>query len=336
MKSMKNKFLIKILLLFVVFIFLAALFIMYARLKPYNKELAKRYIKRMTTSRTIRDFGDIQLGSSMEEIEMKFGKPDSYWGSGIIQPEYYLFGGDSIIIGSWRAENGIYSISLLKNGMKVEMSDIDNPIPILTERFRNKILLLDNENKGIKNSRILSLSGDEIPFDLNLWSYYDENESKNITFVTSSYNYALNIIKDPRTGKYFLTNEKTGKKGLHPGDFAGIKLNDDYSNIIECCMVDAVKMDYTFKPIDENAKCGEGNYKVALYVSKKFGDLWYRQNPDGTWSYKDAGVSDRDYDGDVIYNPREANAGLDVKFMGFFEVGGTDKIDTARTKTSSN
>jgi hypothetical protein len=146
----------------------------------------------------------------------------------------------------------------------------------------------------------------------------------------------LNIIKDPRTGKYFPTDEKMGKYGLHPGGFAGIKLNDDYSNIIECSMADAVKMGYTFKPIDENANCGEGNYKVALYVSKKFGDLWYRQNPDGTWSYKDAGVSDRDYDGDVIYNPREANAGLDVKFMGFFEVGGADKIGTARTKSSSN
>jgi hypothetical protein len=72
-----------------------------------------------------------------------------------------------------------------------------------------------------------------------------------------------------------------------------------------------------------------GNYKVALFVSPRHGDLWYRQNPDGTWSYKnkDWPIEDKDFDGDIIYNPREANSGNDTKFIGFFEVGGTDKIE---------
>jgi len=319
-----------ILLLIILLVICLSLFckMFYAGLQPYDKIMLKRYIRRVTTVKTINNFCSIRIGMKYEELVKLEGIPDNNAASGIYIPEYFLFGGGSIQI-AYDEVNGVSSVTYVENGFKIEpylYSDGPKSTVLLSDRFRHKMFCKDCDKE--KNKIVLPVSGFEAFYCKDEWeeSLKSENTYLYVYNLTSSYNYALNIIKDPRTGKYFSTNEKTGKHGLNPGDFSGTKLNDDFSNIIECCIMDAEKMSYTFKPIDENAKCGEGNYKVALYVSKKFGDLWYRQNPDGTWSYKDVGVSDRDYDGDIIYNLREANAGVDVKFIGFFEVGGTDKI----------
>lgn len=70
-----------------------------------------------------------------------------------------------------------------------------------------------------------------------------------------------------------------------------------------------------------------GHYLVALAVCRNHDYHWYRQMPDGTWWHKPAPgkpLSNRDYDGKVITDPRQANRRNKRyeyrQFGGFFHV----------------
>ena len=312
---MKKMALIVLAILFVLSIVMIAL---YHNMYLADRIELKRTINRLTSFRSISDFKKLSIGMKYDDVVSLYGKFDANLDeSGSNPPLYYLRNGDKLVI--YFVDDIIYDVSLYNK--KGEYICI-----LLNDQFRSR--LLDSQIVTIKKKTAFPLSSYEIKYDKSKWTNMD---GINIAGATSSYNYALNIQIDPRNGKYFKDFSITKNRaifGLKPGEFAGMRLSSDYSNIVECCIADAKKMGYTFKAIGETEKASMGNYKVALFVSPKHGDLWYRQNPDGTWSYKnkDWPIEDKDFDGDIIYNPREANSGNDTKFIGFFEVGGTDKI----------
>jgi hypothetical protein len=82
-----------------------------------------------------------------------------------------------------------------------------------------------------------------------------------------------------------------------------------------------------FIPAGNNPVQREGHYLVALAISRNHDYHWYRQMPDGTWWHKPAPgkpVTNLDYDGKVITDPRTANRRnkrYEYKhFGGFFHV----------------
>ncbi|MEO0392739.1 MAG: hypothetical protein AAF213_05775 [Pseudomonadota bacterium] len=82
-----------------------------------------------------------------------------------------------------------------------------------------------------------------------------------------------------------------------------------------------------FLPIDGHVQQKPGHYVVALAVAPHGDYHWYRQMDDGTWWHKPGpgkAITNRDYNGDIITDPRTANrrnSRFTYKdFGGFFHV----------------
>ena len=133
----KNK--IKILFLFL-FLLIGSWFAYY-RMSMENKDTIRAYAKRIMTFRTISDFRFVQLGMPVSDVFEKMGLPDSDAGSGISIPEYYLFGGDSVIINY--DHRGIQVVRECKSGFHVRtgiMGKEEEKNILLIEGFRDERL----------------------------------------------------------------------------------------------------------------------------------------------------------------------------------------------------
>jgi len=65
---------------------------------------------------------------------------------------------------------------------------------------------------------------------------------------------------------------------------------------------DSVNYNFTFQSVDENQKCENGSFKVALVIDPGIDYHWYRQNSDGTWSHKPGGgcVRNHNYNNNLL------------------------------------
>ncbi len=164
----------------------------------------------------------------------------------------------------------------------------------------------------------LPLSGGELDYDPQPWS--------SVQSFKNCYAYALNVMVNPYP---YMENKPWA---LQPGTSNSFNnlYNPNYltkSFLEEMVGYDSVNYNFTFQSVDENQKCENGSYKVALVIDPGTDYHWYRQNSDGTWSHKPGGgcVRNHDYSNSLIYNPkfcdRRSDGGLNyTTFCGFYQV----------------
>lgn len=172
----------------------------------------------------------------------------------------------------------------------------------------------------------LPTSGGERPYTPETW-----NDGGEIQSSTNCYAYALNLYKYPNGSSFPKYNDfSTSSFALQPGDLSNNILRDDLSNIEECVKADAKTVGLTFRRIGKYEKPKKGKWKIALAVNpwKAKGYHWYRQNPDGTWSYKDGPtpVQNCDNFGKIIKilpwnNPEEMKAIAPYVIIRYYEIG---------------
>ncbi len=193
----------------------------------------------------------------------------------------------------------------------------------------------------------LPTSGSELQYDENLWNYNPVQEN------TNCYAYILNqqtgladsvstFLQPGALYNYYNTNDET--------DVDISNYDTDHQQI-----VDAVCKDFQtyntqkgtnklFIPIERNAVCPKGTYKVALVIMPRQGlssqrDFhWYRQNPDGTWSHKQGAskVTKNDESGNLIVDPYCADRGGYTLFVGYFAVSPWNNLYNSSARSITN
>lgn len=166
------------------------------------------------------------------------------------------------------------------------------------------------------------------PFQEPQWVGFNERE-KLIVNYNGSYNYALNCITCINTytvissfidDSSWVPYNRYDIDLLHPGTLGNVSesnqavvinrddaphtttFNED--NLLSAVQADAASKGFTIATIGQYEVCPKGTYKLALvYGSNAY--CWFRQNPNGTWSYFEDGVGVRTTDdsGNLIYDP---------------------------------
>ncbi len=181
----------------------------------------------------------------------------------------------------------------------------------------------------------LPTSGYEKPFEPQLWN------NENIKEYVNCYAYILNNQVEPGTNKRWFQQ---------PGEYYNKNsvmdhIEDEDYMLSPNGVVVAVKKDFEkyneiyntnliFTEIGREEVCPAGTYKVALAVEPVmeegvvFDYHWYRQNPDGTWSHKQGeGIAtNRDDEGEIIYDPYCAARDMYPSFVGYFAVSAWDNL----------
>lgn len=144
---------------------------------------------------------------------------------------------------------------------------------------------------------------------------------------TNCYTYALNSYVHPLTGKKFRWN------GQNPGEMSGDSIElEDLTNATtaKAAIIAAVKMDCVywggsagdFYEVERDTMVPEGYYKVALVLDPGSDYHWYRQvlDLDGAWAHKlsTLAATETDDNGEMIYNPEDAEVDGYTEFLGFF------------------
>jgi hypothetical protein len=197
----------------------------------------------------------------------------------------------------------------------------------------------------------IPVSGSELAYEPELWNYSPVQQS------TNCYAYALNNQLDPKNSAFGCNYTDYNPK-QQPGEFynANREATDpaidtsDFEND-PSLLVTAVQKDYEmynnlfgtdliFMPIDRDATCPNGTYKVALYVrpssSETIADYhWYRQDADGLWSHKIGPTAAKQVDesspGNLIVAPDTANRGGYSIFVGYFAISPWNHLYCATT-----
>jgi hypothetical protein len=147
---------------------------------------------------------------------------------------------------------------------------------------------------------------------------------------TNCYAYAFDLTNDPRSDQLFPKNF-----GLQPGILSWQKFNPELydgtektdEELVETITNDMNSIGYSFVEANQGVKIPKNAYMVALAIFP--GDFysdsdyhWYRLNPNGTWSDKlgFGSVTDVDESGNIITDPRIADRGCYVDFVGYFYV----------------
>ena len=159
--------------------------------------------------------------------------------------------------------------------------------------------------------RMLPLSGSEITYGVDDWSYFGY-----LNLYNNCYAYAINNQIDPEAGVFWCSQQ--------PGSYAyryGTGYTENFSMTGSAVSLAASNDFYVYNNIhtdttysitplsDKYATCPAGSYKVALCIDLYNDYHWYRQDADGLWSHKlaDLSVSRTDASGKMIIDPEEAN-----------------------------
>ena len=86
---------------------------------------------------------------------------------------------------------------------------------------------------------------------------------------------------------------------------------------------------------DDNFDCGPNFYKGALAIDKGKMYHFYRQDENGMWSHKDGGlgITNLDYSGNKISDPKYSDTGRYTEFCSYFCV---PKNEYSKTNMSRN
>ena len=197
----------------------------YRNLEPYGKDMVKRFIRRITTTRTVSDFKYITNGTVLDEILKKNGEADFVNHDQFINTyQYYLFAGNSIEITIHKDDGKNSGVWYHYDGMTINGSTFHG-FELLSDCYRHKWMNKDGKSAKEKTENRLPTSGDELPYDSDEWL--------KIYSATSSYNYALNIKRNLKTGKLYSDYSKR-PIGLQPGEMSNSFLKNSVIDKINC------------------------------------------------------------------------------------------------------
>lgn len=146
-------------------------------------------------------------------------------------------------------------------------------------------------------------------------------------YYNNCYTYAINQYVNPYTSDpyYDYGHCQVGNLG---GKLKSCRKNaertNDYEEYIKFAKADLNDLKYdiiesTFEEVITDKEA----WKVAFcYDEEGYDYHWYRQNLDGTWSHKQGkgDISNEDFSGHVIYNPKECDRGNYNTFKGFYMI----------------
>ena len=180
-----------------------------------------------------------------------------------------------------------------------------------------------------ESSYRLPLSGYEIKYEPDVWNNTVTSQFLFIKWYlkeyTNCYSYAVNAQVNPTTNS-LLT--------MQPGQSTGTQLyaNDmvDTDKVLSAIKRDANNLGFGFDENNGNTPCPAGTYRVAFVIDNDgpyYDYHWYRQNKDGSWSHKPrtTDVTNKDYDGNIIMDPKTCNRKADScynynLFVGYYSV----------------
>jgi len=152
------------------------------------------------------------------------------------------------------------------------------------------------------------------------------NKDPYIQYSHNCYQYALDDIdKDLRNRCYHNIKKKfktCGNLRSRPGHttkksiYSGKKISQN-CNIMDKGILEDNKNIYK---IDEKNSCKKDYYKIAVAIKPGETYHFWRKDGNGSWSHKDAGnkVSDKDYNGKRIVDPKYSNRGKYSKFCNYY------------------
>jgi len=165
----------------------------------------------------------------------------------------------------------------------------------------DKCIEMRKKNKAVFEPD-LPTTGDEPGYDPDDW-----NEDEEVTLGSNCYAYAMCHKREKQRSWPHRPDDPP-----QPGERSGCACEVDCDIIEHCLMADAAAQGKTITPVDCDACCGNGTYKVMLFITSTGDDYhWCIQNKNecGTWSHKRGGTpcSDRDASGCKIGDPRKGN-----------------------------
>jgi hypothetical protein len=162
-------------------------------------------------------------------------------------------------------------------------------------------------------------------FQENIDDYCIDVPRDSVQYTTNNYAYAWNFMNHPITHDAFSPRCLNGF-ALQPGDLSGRTFTElSRDGIIDALRADANTLNSKFvENIEANVACPSLTYKIALFIDPGKDYLFYRQNPDGTFSCKlgDAGVTSLDPSGNLIIDPRTADRSYPGHHLNYEEFGG--------------
>ncbi len=172
-------------------------------------------------------------------------------------------------------------------------------------------------------------------FQQHIW-----NDNQNIRGSHNCYSYFLNDINHDLKNIYEKEDDKMRKVlNPQPGHYCGMTKRVNYEETTCDKIIERVLCDNKdIKVIDKNNEdfdCGPDYYKGALAVDEGKMYHFYRQDKGGMWSHKDGGrdVTNLDYGGNKIHDPKFSDRGRYNKFCSYFCV---PKNDYKKTNMARN
>tara|TARA_Y100000591_G_C21849946_1_gene711056 strand:+ start:774 stop:1358 length:585 start_codon:yes stop_codon:yes gene_type:complete len=161
------------------------------------------------------------------------------------------------------------------------------------------------------------------------------NDNKFIKESHNCYAYFLNDINHNLKNIYEQEDEQNRKiLNPQPGHYCGMTKRVNYKETTCENLINRVLCDNNnIKVIDsmnDNFDCGPNHYKGALLINPEKSYHFYREDEGGMWSHKDGGniVTNLDYSGNKINDPKYSDTGEYTKFCSYFCVPNNDHSKT--------
>lgn len=163
------------------------------------------------------------------------------------------------------------------------------------------------------------------------------NNNKFLKESHNCYSYFLNDINNDLSNIYKQQSNEEIKKSLNPqpGHYCGMTKLVNYNettckSLIERVLCDNPDIQFIDTKDNNSFNCPANYYKGALAIDKGNMYHFYRQDENGEWSHKDGGqeVTNLDYGGNKIRDPKYSDRGRYNEFCGYFCVPENDYNDT--------
>lgn len=235
--------------------------------------------------------------------------------------------------GEWHKELDLLNQITLsddRNDIKTYDIEVDENNLVYTFRISAKTTLeFDQE----KNKGRICIGSIQLNQSENSWSLsgseldYNPEEWESVKTSTNCYLYGINNKhKFEEPYDFFFNPQNTSldvrqnlsTEDLLPSNFKKILYND------------SIIKNYSLREISKYDQCKYGTYKIAVYVTEPYFSKddfhFYRQNSDGTWSYKNPSIlpTNLDHYGNIITDPDKCARIIGEYnysyLVGFFEV----------------